>query len=121
MKKAFISKSSVYGIINALFIIGEGIFNRKYNWIEYVQIVTFSFGYVSIFFERRRENHIKKKKTEKQLIKYMVAQEDEQLSKLYYNKVDFESMNYFETIQEKDPEKSSSIIIQDDDELEIVE
>ena len=36
MKKAFISKSSVYGIINALFIIGEGIFNGKYNWIEYV-------------------------------------------------------------------------------------
>lgn len=65
MKKAFISKSSVYGILNALFIIGQGIVLNVYDYIEYMQIIAFSFGYVSIFFERRRENHIKKKKTEK--------------------------------------------------------
>lgn len=31
MKKAFISKSSVYGIINAIFIIGQGIANNEFN------------------------------------------------------------------------------------------
>jgi hypothetical protein len=61
-RKTYVTRASVYGIISALFVIGEGLFIGRYIRVDdhkwyisaftMVEIVLFLSGYTMIFFER---------------------------------------------------------------------
>lgn len=61
-RKTYVTRASVYGIISAIFVIGEGLFSGRYirkdnhKWyisaFTMIEIVLFLTGYTMIFFER---------------------------------------------------------------------
>jgi hypothetical protein len=61
-RKTYVTRASVYGIISAIFVIGEGLFSERYIRVDdhkwyisaftMVEIVLFLSAYAMIFFER---------------------------------------------------------------------
>ena len=55
MRKSLVSKAAVYGLLSAIFIVLDGLFYGKIDYIQMVESVFFDIGYFILFFERKRE------------------------------------------------------------------
>eukprot|EP00347_Sterkiella_histriomuscorum_P001065 403373463 len=84
MKKTFITKASLYGILSAIVIIFESAYEGKiHSPLLWTEVVVFLTGYIILFVEKRREKYIVKHKTETQHVKYIKNQEEDEIHKLY--------------------------------------
>lgn len=66
IRKSYVSKAAVYGLLSAIFTVTEGIFYKEVDWLQISEIFLFDIGYFAIAFERRRDKRISfKPKVEK--------------------------------------------------------
>lgn len=65
MKKTFITKASLYGILSAIVIIFSSTIEGKiHSALLWAEVIVFLTGYLILFVEKRREKNVVKHKAE---------------------------------------------------------